>query len=277
MGGNGREGSGMPYADAPGFRMYFEKHGSGFPLLLVNGLGSDTVEWLCQIPDLSGSFQVIAFDNRGAGESEVPPPPYTTAQMADDAAALLSHLAVERAHVLGVSFGGMIAQEIALRHPGSVERLVLGCTAPGGEGAVRPAPEVLAAFVRTASGDPEEEVRRTIPFLYTERYRREHPEEIEAFVRRRLRKPASPEGQAAQLAAAVGHSAWDRLGRIRAPTLVITGEEDRVVPPVNSRRIAERIPGAVLVVLPGAPHRLFAEMAEAFNREVLSFFLAGRP
>jgi pimeloyl-ACP methyl ester carboxylesterase len=263
----------MPSTDAPGFRMHYEVHGSGFPLLLINGLGSDRGEWLHQIPAFTPHFRVVTFDNRGSGDSETPPGLYTTALMGDDAAALLAFLGIERAHVLGVSLGGMIAQEMALRHPGRVARLVLACTSPGGEVSERPSREVLAAFTRTPGGDPEEELSRMIPCLYTERYRRENPEAIAAFVKRRLARPASAEAHAFQLAAAVGHAAADRLSGIGAPTLVITGTGDRVVPPVNSRRIAARIPGARLVLLPGAPHRLFAENAEAFNREVLSFLL----
>ncbi len=256
---------------APGFRMDYDVQGSGAALLLVNGLGSDRKEWLFQVPAFAPHFRVITFDNRGAGESEVPAGPYTTAQMADDAAALLAFLGVERAHVLGVSLGGMIAQELALRHPSLVDRLVLACTTPGGDATERPSREALASFIRTPGEDPEAELRRTIPFLYGERYRRENPGEIEAFIRRRLASPVSLEGQASQLAAAIGHAAGERLRAVRAETLVIAGTADLLVPPVNSRRIAERIPGARLVLLPGAPHRLFAENAEAFNREVLSF------
>ena len=261
----------MPYTETPGFRMRYGTHGSGDPLLLINGLGSDSSEWLFQLPGFARRFRVIVFDNRGTGGSETPRGPYSTGQMADDAAALLAHLGIDRAHALGVSLGGMIAQEVALRHPHRVRRLVLACTAPGGGGSVRPDPEVLQAFVRSPGGDPEEEIRRGIPFLYSERYRQDHPEKIEEFVRRRLAMPVSVEGHAAQLAAAVGHSAWDRLGNTDAQTLVITGDGDRVVSPENSRRLAQRIPGAKLVILPGAPHRLFAENAEAFNREVLAF------
>jgi pimeloyl-ACP methyl ester carboxylesterase len=261
----------MPFTNAPGFRMAYEIRGSGFPLLLINGLGSDRREWLAQVPAFALRFRVISFDNRGSGESDTPPGPYTTAGMADDAAALLSFLGAKRAHVLGVSLGGMIAQEAALRHPGRVERLVLACTSPGGSVSERPSPDALAAFARTPGGDREAELRRMIPFLYTGRFRREHPEEIEAFIARRLSAPAPPEGYAAQLAAAVGHSAGDRLKGIRAPTLVIAGSADLLVPPVNSERIAERIPGAKLVMLAGAPHRVFAENAEAFNGEVLAF------
>src|SRR5512145_772762 len=261
----------MPTTDAPGFPMYYEAHGDGFPLLLVNGLGSDHREWLHQLPAFAARFRVVAFDNRGAGDSGVPPGPYTTAGMADDAAALLAVLGIGRTHVLGVSLGGMIAQELALRHPERVERLVLACTSPGGAVAARPSDEALSAFIRAPEGAPEEELRRTIPFLYTERFAREHPGEIDAFVARRLQHPTSPEGHASQLAAAIGHAAGDRLSAVRAATLVVTGTEDRLIPPVNSERIAQRIPGAKLVLLPGAPHRLFAECAEAFNREVLAF------
>jgi len=267
----------MPYTEAPGFRMYYETHGGGDPLLLINGLGSDSTEWLFQIPAFADRFLVVAFDNRGAGRSDTPPGPYSTAQMADDAAALLAHLGMDRIHVLGVSLGGMVAQEVALRHSHRVRKLVLGCTAPGGEGSVRPAPEVLNMFVRSPGGDREEEIRRVLPVLYSERYLRDHPAEVEEFVRRRLADRICVEGHAAQLAAAISHSAWDRLADIGAPTLVITGGGDRVVPTENARRIAERIPGAKLVIFPGAPHRLFAENAEDFNLAVISFLLSGPP
>ncbi|MDD5762816.1 MAG: alpha/beta hydrolase, partial [bacterium] len=118
----------MPHTEAPGFRMYYEEHGSGFPLLMINGLGSDHLEWLHQVPAFEARFRVIVFDNRGTGKSGVPPGPYTTAQMADDAAALLRFLGIVQSHVLGVSLGGMIAQEVALRHPDLVDGLVRGCT-----------------------------------------------------------------------------------------------------------------------------------------------------
>src|SRR5512139_3505397 len=144
---NGRRGClAMPWTEAPGFRMYYEEHGAGFPLLLINGLGSDHLEWVHQIPVFSKSFRVVVFDNRGTGRSGVPPGPYTTAQMADDVAASLRFLGIGRAHVLGVSLGGMIAQEVALRHRDRVDRLVLGCTGPGGNLSLRPSPEAMAVF-----------------------------------------------------------------------------------------------------------------------------------
>src|SRR4030042_7133963 len=211
----------MPYTAAPGFRMYYEEHGSGFPLLLINGLGSDPLEWLHQLPAFAPLFRVIVFDNRGTGMTDVPPGPYTTGQMADDAASLLRALGITRAHVLGVSLGGMIAREVALRHPGLVDGLVLGCTGPGGELSVRPSPEAMAVFSLATGEDPEAELRRMLPFLYTDACIRERPEEIEGFVRRRLDHPTPPEGHLAQLSAAVTHDASSRLQDGPAQTLVM--------------------------------------------------------
>jgi len=261
----------MPYAHIRGIRIYFETHGTGFPLLLINGLGSDHQEWLFQVPAFAPHFRVVIFDNRGTGMSDVPPGPYTTPQMADDAAELLDFLGVGRSHVLGVSLGGMIAQEIALRHPDRVDRLVLGCTGPGGSLTVYPSSEAMAAFTGAGGDDPEADLRRMIPFLYSESYIAERPPEIEEFVRRRIGDRTPREGFLAQMGAVMAHDASGRLGGIRARTLVITGDADRLIPPENSLRLAERIPGALRVSLPGAPHRLFAEQASAFNREVLAF------
>jgi pimeloyl-ACP methyl ester carboxylesterase len=169
----------------------------------------------------------------------------------------------------------MIAQEVALRHPDRVARLVLGCTGPGGTLSVRPSPEAMAAFAGAGGEDPEAELRRMLPYLYSDAYIQERPGEIGDFIRRRLENRTPREGYIGQLAAAMSHDAAERLDRIRAAALVITGEADRLVPPENSARIAGRVPGARLVLLPGAPHRLFAENADAFNREVLEFLKAG--
>ena len=265
----------MPHTVSKGYRTYYETHGSGFPLLLINGLGGDHLEWLCQIPSFKPHYKVIAFDNFGSGKGDVPPGPYTTGRMADDAARLLETLNIQRAHVLGVSLGGMIAQEVALRHPDRVDRLVLGCTAPGGSLSIRPPVAAIAAFQNRGIDDPEGDLRRIMPFLYTDTYIAEQSKEIDAFIRRRTENRTAPAGYIAQMSAAMTHDAAARLGEIRARTLVIAGDADLLVPPVNSVLIAERIPDARLVILPGAPHRLFAENADAFNREVLEFLREG--
>jgi pimeloyl-ACP methyl ester carboxylesterase len=132
----------------------------------------------------------------------------------------------------------------------------------------------MAAFLGAGGGNPEAELRRMLPFLYTDAYIAERAQEVEDFIRRRLANRTSPAGYAAQMAAIATHDTSGRLGQIKARTLVITGDADRLLPPENSARLAERIPGAKRVVLPGAPHRLFAENADAFNREVLGFLRA---
>jgi len=261
----------MPHTVSDGFRTYFETYGAGFPLLLINGLGGDHREWLYQIPAFEPHFRIIVFDNFGSGKSDVPPGPYTTERMADDAVRLLETLNIRQAHVLGVSLGGMIAQEVALRHPDRVERLVLGCTTPGGKLSIRPLEASMAAFQHAGGEDLEADLRRVMPFLYTDAYIEEQAEEIEAFIQRRMEGRMAPSGYFAQMSAVMTHDASARLGQIRAKTMVITGEVDMLVPPVNSLLIAQRIPGAKLVVLPGAPHRLYAESADAFNKEVLEF------
>ena len=264
----------MPHTVSAGYRTYYETHGAGFPLLLINGLGGDHLEWLYQIPFFKPHYKVIAFDNFGSGKSDVPPGPYTTGRMADDAARLLETLNVQRAHVLGVSLGGMIAQEVALRHPDRVDRLVLGCTARRGS---RPSARRLRRSPRSRTGDRRSGGRPAaiLPFLYTDTYINEQSKEIDAFIRRRTENRTAPAGYIAQMSAAMTHDAAARLGEIRARTLVIAGDADLLVPPVNSVLIAERIPDARLVILPGAPHRLFAENADAFNREVLDFLETG--
>ena len=262
----------MPHIVSGGFRTFFETRGAGFPLLLINGLGVDHTEWLYQVPAFEPHFKVITFDNFGSGGSDVPPGPYSTERMADDAARLLETLDIRRAHVLGVSLGGMIAQELALRHPRRLEKLVLGCSAAGGRLSVRP----TASFQNVGGDATEVDLRRMMPFLHTDAYIAEHPEEVEAFIRRRMESRMAPAGYFAQMSAVMTHDASARLEQICAKTLVIAGEADRLVPPVNSLLIAQRIPGAKLVILPDAPHRMFAENADAFNREVLEFLHNGK-
>jgi 3-oxoadipate enol-lactonase len=239
--------------------LYWESTGTGEPVLLVMGLGMNATGWWRTVPVLAERFRVIAFDNRGVGRSPRPPGPYTAAQLADDAVAVLDAAGERSAHVYGISLGGMIAQEIALRHPGRVRSLVLGATTPGGPKSVPAAPEVQA-FARLREQLPAEiAVWASVPINYGPATRRGHGDRIAADIAQRLRYPIEPEPYAAQLAAALGHDTYDRLADIKARTLVVHGDADVLVPSGNGDILADRIPGAELQVLPGAGHLYFTD------------------
>src|SRR5689334_14174150 len=234
--------------------LHWESTGSGAPVLMIMGLGLSGGAWWRTVPVLARRLRVITFDNRGVGRSRAFSYAYTTAAMADDAATVLDAAGVERAHVYGLSLGGMVAQSLALRHPERVRSLVLGATSPGGPRAVRAAPEVAAFFGRRLRMAPEEAAWESIPINYGERCRAQHPERIEADVAQRLSHPFSERAYRAQLFAAAWHNAYGSLARIDVPTLVVHGALDRVIPVANAHLIAERIPGARLRVLEDAGH-----------------------
>jgi 3-oxoadipate enol-lactonase len=264
----------MPVARRGDTELYWESTGAGAPVLLVMGLGMTATGWWRTVPVLAeAGLRVLAFDNRGVGRSGRPPGPYSVAQMADDAVAVLDAAGEASAHVYGISLGGMIAQEIALRHPGRVRALVLGCTTPGGERAVPAAPETLAFFQRRAEMPAEEAVWASVPYNYGPATRRDHGDRIAQDIAQRLRFPIEPEPYRAQLAAALGHDTHDRLGQISVPTLVVHGTADVMVMPANGRLLAEAIPGAELLEGPGAGH-LYVTDAPDLDRAVGVFLTA---
>jgi 3-oxoadipate enol-lactonase len=249
----------MSVAPSDGVDLYFERAGAGPPVLLVMGLGMNATGWWRTIPVLARAFTVLSFDNRGVGRSGRPPGPYSIAQMADDAVAVLDAAGVEAAHVYGVSLGGMIAQEIALRRPERVLGLVLAATTPGGEHAIAPAAESLAFFQRRGQMPAEEAVWASVPYNYAARTRRDGGQRIAEDIAQRLRFPIEPEPYVAQLAAALGHDAYERLGAVSHPTLVVHGAEDRMVHPDNARLLAERVPSAQLQLWEQTAHLLFTD------------------
>jgi pimeloyl-ACP methyl ester carboxylesterase len=244
----------MAIARSGDVELYYESTGVGAPVLLVMGLGVAATGWWRTVPVLAQGLRVIAFDNRGMGRSGRPPGPYSMAQLADDAIAVLDVAGEGSAHVYGISLGGMIVQEIALRHPGRVRSLVLGATTPGGEVGVPADPATLEFFARRASMPAEEAVWASVPYNYGPATRERHADRIGEDIIQRLRYPVERGPYLAQLQAAMGHDAAGRLGEIAAPTLVVHGEADRMVPVVNAQLLAERIPGARVDVWPGAGH-----------------------
>jgi 3-oxoadipate enol-lactonase len=261
----------MPFINNQGAKIYWDEQGEGEPVLLIMGLGYPSVMWYRTRPLLARRYRTIALDNRGVGQSDVPQGPYPIALMASDAAAVLDAAECESAHVIGVSMGGMIAQEFALQYPNRVRSLVLGCTASGGPNAVRAEPEVTQLLMSRGELSPDEAAEASVPFIYDSATSRELIDEDIA-----MRKDWFPRPQAylAQLQGILSWESYSRLSQISAPTLVIHGESDRLVPAGNGKLIAERIPGARIVLLPSASHLFTTDQPEAAHQAILEFLTA---
>jgi len=254
--------------ESAGTQIYWEESGSGEPVLLIMGLGYAHQMWFRTRPVLASRYRVILFDNRGVGKSDVPPGPYSITQMAADAAAVMDAAGVAKALVFGVSMGGMIAQEFAIRYPERVERLILGCTACGGSNAVPAAAKVLQVLMARATMTPEEGAVAMVPYIYDASTPRERVDQDLA-VRRTVYPTA--QGYLGQVQGILAWSCFDRLPSIQAPTLVIHGETDQLVPPENAKIIADRIPGAERIMLPHASHLFTTDQPEASHAAILRF------
>ena len=261
----------MPFTENQETKIYWDEEGAGEPVLLVMGLGYPSAMWFRTRPVLAARYRTIAFDNRGVGRSDSPPGPYSIPLMAADAAAVLDACGCESAHLYGVSMGGMIAQEFALQYPDRVRSLILGCTAAGGPHAVRAEPEVIDFLLQRASQDPVATLEASVPYIYDSATPRALIDEDIELRREWLPKP---ESYFAQLQGIVAWEAYSRLDQIKAPTLVIHGESDRLVPFGNGELIAERIPGARLVRLPHAGHIYTTDQGEAAQTAILEFLAA---
>jgi pimeloyl-ACP methyl ester carboxylesterase len=223
------------------------------------------------VPAFAERFRTIVFDPRGVARSPAPEAPFTMLDLAEDLAALLEGLKVERAHVLGASFGGFVAQEFALAHPSRTRSLVLCCTSYGGSGHVPPAPETLTAIASTKGLNTQERVRENLLVAFSPRFVEEQPEEVERVINLRAESDVPEYAYLRQLQAAMAFDAEERVSEIKAPTLVITGDADVIVPHVNSSNLAARIPGAKLRVVEGGSHTFFIERPEEFNSAVVEF------
>lgn len=236
--------------------------GGGPPLLLIPGLGTDHHAFVWNVGELSQRFECLVLDQRGVGLSEVTPGPYSTSLLADDAAFVLRHCAPGGAAVMGVSMGGMVAEQLAIRHPQLVSALVLGATGPGGRLAVRAEAEVTRRLLGGDARKPGEAFRVACTALYEADFRAAHPEVVADAVEWRARNPVRPGVFLAQWQAILRHDAGPDLGRIRAPTLILHGSSDRVMPLGNAEVLRDRIPGAELVWLRGRGHMFFQEDRE---------------
>ena len=254
------------FADNAGVRIAYESFGDGPALLLIQGIGYARWSWDPIVPALAERFRVLSFDNRGIGESDVPPPPYSARELAQDGLAVLDDAGVDRAHVLGASLGGMAAQELAAGFPERVDRLVLACTTPGGAGAVPMPAQTVALMQEAAALAPEVAMRR-----FVENALAPHADRalVDDLYERRIANPPDPIGWQGQAAAGM---AFDGSGlTVAAPTLILHGSEDAVVDPGNAALLAERIPGARVELFSGCGHLFFWEQPERSAKTVAEF------
>lgn len=265
----------MPYAlHRP--RLHFERTGSGEPLLCITGFTISCAVYEPVLPLWSTRYECITYDNRGSGRSGAPWRTTSMPELASDAARLLDALDVPSAHVFGISMGGMIAQELALRFPERVRGLILAGTTPGGPRAIRPAVKELAAVgVGMASTLRDPGRPWLAPLLFSETFRREQPERVRELLRHFAAHGPTPWGANAHWWATVYHDTVSRLGQIQAPTLVLHGGADSFSPLANAELLAQRIPDAELAIVPGAGHACVLEAPDV-SFGLMTDFLDGR-
>ncbi|MFC1921480.1 alpha/beta fold hydrolase [Chloroflexota bacterium] len=263
----------MPVTKVGDININYEIHGEGEPLLLIMGLGGDLTRWFRILPILAKEYMVIIFDNRGAGKSDKPDIAYTMEMMADDAAGLLNNIGIDAAHTFGISLGGMIALNYALRHPGKVLSLILGCTRCGGTHSINDPEGASSALnpelIQVLS--PEERARAMMPYLWSQEFIDNNPDVVEQHITSSMENPIDFTGYSRQMGAAATHDTFDRLPEIKLPTLVIAGDADRLIPVENSPIIASGIPGAELVILKGIGHGFYTEARDETGRIVIDF------
>ncbi len=252
----------MPRVPSGDAQIYYELSGAGpgLPVVLLTGLASDAHGWERVEPALGQARRVVTIDNRGAGRSDKPAGPYTMAQLAGDVVAVLDAAGIPRAHVVGMSLGGMIAQELALGHARRVRSLALIGTASRGRDVVERVSQVLEP-----SADLGAILRGLMPLVFSASFRDRERELLKQFYKRSMGYGVSVDGFLGQVAAVGAHDTQRRLATIDKPTLVVSGTEDQLVSPEHSRQLAAALPRARLVEIPGGTHGLNLEHSEALT------------
>lgn len=264
----------MPTVKVGDVNIYYEVHGKGEALVLINGFSFSSGVWFRQVPAFSREYRVVIFDNRGSGQSDKPDVPYTMEMMAGDVAGLLEVIGIEAAHIFGISMGGMIAQHFALLYPKRITSLILGATHCGGPHSIPTDAEVTAFLLDTERMQRltlEEAARETLSFSVSQEFIKKNPGLIQQYIAKIVEHPAPPHGYMRQAQAIMGHDTYERLPEIKVPTLVIAGHADRIVPVENSRLLASRIPNAELVILKGSGHSFYMEAGDNAHKTILDF------
>ena len=253
--------------------MHYDIHGSGESLILGPGFASGAWSWSWQVEDFSKTFQVITFDPRGISRSKISDgETVSIGSIADDIVTLLDKLGIESTNVLGISFGGFVALDLALRFPERVKRLALASTSFGGPNHVAPSMQVLAAFTSTEGLNTADRIRKYLTVAFSPEFVESNAETVNRFCELRAENFVPREIYMQQLQAALSFNVEDQLDQIRAETLVISGDNDVVVPTQNSRNLAAAIPNARLAIISDSGHMAFVEKAPEFNSAVTDFF-----
>lgn len=255
----------MPHANSAGHDIWWEARGDGPPVLLLNGLSSASEAWFRLLPHLVQDYRVITMDNRGVGRSAAPRGRYKVTTMAQDAQCVLDAAGVERAHVVGISMGSVIAQELLLNAPDRVRSAVLAASNPGGRHSVLPGRRPLALVSMCWIGNYADFYQRLLPYVY---HPTTDPQRIEEDIATSRGHAPSKRGLRGQVFGVAGWDRYDELPRINAPVLVLHGADDLLDPVANAHRLAERIPNSQLTVLPGASHQLFTDREQEAAKAV---------
>jgi 3-oxoadipate enol-lactonase len=240
-------------------------------ILLLAGLGAKRQGWYKQLPAFGRAYRTIALDYRDVGDSDEAREPYTIKGLAEDTAAVMRGLGIRQAHFIGVSMGGFIALELALSYPQMVEKLVLVVTSAGGPGHISPSRDIMALMTPIPGYEIGDAARKVCTAVSAPGFAQSHPEEFDIFVEIARYRPMSEAAYFRQLAACRGHDVSQQVHQITAPTLVIHGDVDPLVPLENGLHLARTIPGARLIVYPQTGHIPEVERAEEFNRDILAF------
>lgn len=266
----------MSFASVNGIQLFYKTYGNleNPPLLLNTGLSGYHADWWAQVPAFEDDFYVITFDNRSAGQSTYPEPGYTMADMADDVAGLLDYLQIESAFVFGISMGGMMAQNLALRHPHKIRKLALGCTNAGSVNQKMADADVIADLMDTSStGDVRQDILNGAWTLLADGALEAKPIIMEKWIEVSTGNLQTEAAYMAQMQAIATHDVFAKLATIQIPTLVLHGEDDVLVPSENGRMIADQIPNAKLKLYPNTGHMFFWEAHDEVNADLRTFFL----
>jgi pimeloyl-ACP methyl ester carboxylesterase len=265
----------MPKIKVNDIELYYEIHGEGTPLVLISGLGYSMWQWHRMVPYLENHFQVVTFDNRGVGQSDKPAGPYTASMLAKDTVGLFDALGIDKAVVMGHSMGGFIAQAMTLEYPERVSKLILASTNFGGPHHIPVTPEAMAVLSDVTS-DPLTRFKNGLVVSTAPGWAEKNPELIQKWIEWRVANPIEPLHYQAQLAiglALIPESAAfeHRLPNVSAPTLILFGAHDKVVPPANADLLAKQITGSQIRILPDAGHFFPLEVPEEAAQIVIRF------